>query len=38
MKELDNYYGIASLMELPVNKVLNLERRLLKRLEKELKR
>ena len=38
MKELDNYYGIASLMELPVNKVLNLERRLLKRLEKEFKR
>jgi hypothetical protein len=38
MKELDNYYGIASLMEIPVNKVLNLERRLLKRLEKELKR
>ena len=38
MKELNNYYGIASLMEIPVNKVLNLERRLLKRLEKELKR
>jgi hypothetical protein len=38
MKELDNYYGIASLMEIPVNKVLKLERRLLKRLEKELKR
>ena len=38
MKELDNYYGIASLMEIPVNKVLKLESRLLKRLEKELKR